>query len=195
MKKLFATIALALSLTGVGATAHAAGSALTFEDGTTDFGAKYGAAAKGSTFSDSYTFSYSSAFDVSSAVISIALTSTNSTTGQTVVTSGVTISDFTLTNTTTGQVYHSTSSVGGGVQYFTIAASSLTSGNYALTVSGSVIGTSGGSYGGNISISAVPEASTTAMMLGGLALVGFVAYRRRGQKTTTLRFNHGMAAA
>jgi hypothetical protein len=57
----------------------------------------------------------------------------------------------------------------------------LTAGNYYLDISGIGGGTSG--YGGNlsVSVSAVPESSTWAMMILGFAGVGFMAYRRRTQ--------------
>lgn len=48
---------------------------------------------------------------------------------------------------------------------------------YALVVSGTTSGSFGGSY--SAAISAVPEASTYAMLLAGLGLVGFSAGRRK----------------
>jgi hypothetical protein len=68
----------------------------------------------------------------------------------------------------------------------TITVSDLTS--LVLTVSGMSSG--GGAYGGNINIkaiSAVPEPATYGMMLGGLALVGFVARRRKAAPANTAR--------
>jgi hypothetical protein len=53
----------------------------------------------------------------------------------------------------------------------------LEAGNYYLEIAGNGGGTSG--YGGNLSVAAVPEPTTWAMMLLGFAGVGFMAYRRR----------------
>lgn len=52
-----------------------------------------------------------------------------------------------------------------------------TTGTYYLFVAGSTVG---GTYNGNISISAVPEPETYAMLLSGLGLMGFAARRKRG---------------
>jgi len=51
-------------------------------------------------------------------------------------------------------------------------------GNYRIDISGDAVGSSGGTYYLN-GVSAVPEPSTYALMLGGLGLVGFMAARRR----------------
>ncbi len=55
----------------------------------------------------------------------------------------------------------------------------LSSGSYALTFIGQSTGTAGGSYGGSIYAVPVPEPETYALMLGGLAAIGFLANRRR----------------
>ncbi|NVD99989.1 FxDxF family PEP-CTERM protein [Massilia sp. BJB1822] len=58
----------------------------------------------------------------------------------------------------------------------------LGKGNYYLKVSGSLVSTTGGTYAANGRIFApVPEPTTYAMLLGGLALVGGIAARRRAK--------------
>jgi hypothetical protein len=52
-------------------------------------------------------------------------------------------------------------------------------GNYILTVAGATNGTQGGIYNGALTVSAVPEPETYAMMLAGLGALGFLARRRK----------------
>lgn len=55
----------------------------------------------------------------------------------------------------------------------------LGAGSYTLTLTGS--NSSGiGSYGGNLAVSPVPEPQTLALMLAGVAVLGFVGKRRLG---------------
>jgi hypothetical protein len=61
-----------------------------------------------------------------------------------------------------------------------LALPSQAAGNYYLQVTGVANGTSGGIYTGAISVTAVPEPETYAMMLAGLAALGFLARRRQG---------------
>jgi hypothetical protein len=48
---------------------------------------------------------------------------------------------------------------------------------YTLEVRGDIVGSSGGSYGGNVNIAAVPEPASLAMLLAGVLAVGFVVRR------------------
>jgi hypothetical protein len=142
-------------------------STLVFTNNTSFIGATYGSAAVGKTFTEDFTFTQGGGFGLTAAVVSITLGAL----------SGVNITGFTLTGngiTATGSLASSS-----GLQTWTLTAPSLTSGIYTLAAVGKVTGTTGGSFGGNVNVSPVPEASTTAMMLGGLALVGFIATRRR----------------
>jgi PEP-CTERM motif len=55
----------------------------------------------------------------------------------------------------------------------------LGAGAYNLTISGNA--GVGGSYGGNVVLTPVPEPETYALMFAGLGIVGFVAARRRNR--------------
>lgn len=57
--------------------------------------------------------------------------------------------------------------------------SGLSAGSYSLTFVGLTTGTLGGSYGGAILAQTIPEPETYALMLAGLAAIGFAALRRR----------------
>ena len=57
----------------------------------------------------------------------------------------------------------------------------LNAGNYYLDFTG--IGGGSAGYGGTLSVAAIPEPSTWAMMILGFFGLGFMAYRRRNQTT------------
>ncbi|EJN05799.1 FxDxF family PEP-CTERM protein, partial [Herbaspirillum sp. YR522] len=142
--------------------------ALVWTDQTSTFTARYGDGTTGQTFLENFTFTIDSAQSaVSSAVISIALDGV----------SRLSLDSFVLNGV--GNSWAGTSTIIGDTQTFSLRTNGLALGTYTLSVAGSILGSAGGSFAGNISIAAVPEASTTAMMLGGLALVGFGAMRRR----------------
>jgi hypothetical protein len=83
------------------------------------------------------------------------------------------------------QLFGPTSSVtAGGITVTTqvlAGGTTLPAGMYELTISGTGITGANASYGGNIVATPVPEPETYALMLAGLAAVGFVAARRRNQ--------------
>ncbi|UIN20304.1 FxDxF family PEP-CTERM protein [Herbaspirillum frisingense] len=176
MKNIISGVFLSASLMLSSAAVHASTdinntSTITFNGPSSSIGASYGVGTSGKTFTENFTFGQGTVFNVSSAVISIALDSI----------SGLNISSFTLSGNGVTATGHMTSST--GVQTWTLSASNLTSGLYTLSAIGKVTGTNGGSFGGNISVAAVPENSTVAMMLAGLGLVGFAALRRRRKST------------
>ena len=96
----------------------------------------------------------------------------------------------------TGSVFRQVGAIGGGDDVLVIGpvaatancgancqgfggSTLLEAGNYYLEFTG--IGGGSAGYGGTLSVSAVPEPSTWAMMILGFFGVGFMAYRRRNQ--------------
>jgi len=51
--------------------------------------------------------------------------------------------------------------------------------SYALEFRGTIAGSSGGSYGGNLNITPVPEPSGLALLAASLGVMGIVTRRRR----------------
>jgi hypothetical protein len=74
-------------------------------------------------------------------------------------------------------VVASSTSAGAANMSLTFAASA--GGSYYLSVIGLTNGSLGGIYNGAISVSAVPEPETYALMLAGIGMIGFMAARRR----------------
>lgn len=172
MKKLLSSFLVASAFVAMASSASAADiertRTLVWTDATSTFNARYGEGTTGQTFLENFTFDVSGASAaVSSAVVSIALDGL----------SRLGIDSFTLSGN--GQTYTGTSLLDGDTQTFNLRTNGLSTGLYTLSVAGTILGSAGGSFAGNISVAPVPEASTTAMMIGGLALIGFAAYRRR----------------
>jgi hypothetical protein len=55
----------------------------------------------------------------------------------------------------------------------------VAAGNYHVEIKGDAFGSKGGSYAGSMTVSAVPEPETYAMMLAGLGLIAVVSRRRK----------------
>ncbi|MYN42827.1 PEP-CTERM sorting domain-containing protein [Duganella sp. FT109W] len=136
-----------------------------------------GATTLNKVFNDSYTFSVGGPSETSGTV------SASYTTTQDVY-----ISAFDIYTTAGVLAVHGTSElVSNGTSkndFWSLPEGALLSaGSYYLKVTGQVLGTDGGYYGGGLSVtSAVPEAETTAMLLAGLGLVGFVGRRKAAKK-------------
>jgi hypothetical protein len=138
---------------------------------TGNFGNAFTGNLKNKTFLDTYNFNFTGLSDLDAAVTSIAtstkldldITSFNLYAGNSLIASG-------LSGST------------GKIDLRTITETSLGGGQYSLQVGGKILGTLGGSYGGNINVSPVPEPETWGMMVAGIGALGFMARRRKSGK-------------
>jgi hypothetical protein len=156
----------------------------TVGDGVGGFNAHFGdtftASTVGSSFSDIFTFNIGTPFDAAASVTSSFL--------NTPQTKDLLITGFSLyrydpgTMAVLGTAIAGINETGFGshpTDSWSLSAYGLSSGYYALKVDGRVLGTGGGAFGGDLTVSPVPEPATYGMLLAGLGLVGVAATRRR----------------
>ncbi|TNE43730.1 MAG: PEP-CTERM sorting domain-containing protein [Sphingomonadales bacterium] len=122
------------------------------------------------SFSDAFTFTLNEASALTSASITNIL----------VELTGLGDIDFTSVDFDGNTFFNITNNFDNSMDLAYISGVPLAAGDHTLTVQGIAYGTA--SYGGNITISPVPEPATWAMMIAGIAAVGF-AMRRRKQTT------------
>jgi len=157
---------------------------VTAGDGVGGFNAHFGdtftAATVGSTFTDIFTFNIGTPFDASASVTSSFL--------NTPQTKDLLITSFSLyrydpgTMAVLGTAIAGINETGFGshpTDSWSLSAYGLSSGDYALRVDGRVLGAGGGAFGGDLTVSPVPEPATYGMLLAGLGLVGVAATRRK----------------
>lgn len=157
---------------------------VTAGDGVGGFNAHFGdtftASTVGSTFTDIFTFNIGTPFDASASVTSSFL--------NTPQTKDLLITSFSLyrydpgTMAVLGTAIAGINETGFGshpTDSWSLSSYGLTSGYYALRVDGRVLGTGGGAFGGDLTVSPVPEPATYGMLLAGLGLLGVAATRRK----------------
>lgn len=157
---------------------------VTAGDGVGGFNAHFGdtftASTVGNTFTDIFTFNIGTPFDAAASVTSSFL--------NTPQTKDLLITGFSLyrydpgTMAVLGTAIAGINETGFGshpTDSWSLSAYGLTSGYYALKVDGRVLGTGGGAFGGDLTVSPVPEPATYGMLLAGLGLVGVAATRRK----------------
>jgi hypothetical protein len=179
--KVFAGLALASSVM-LCQVSHAADITRThfvnLVNGTSGFDDMFTAVDTGKTFLDQFTFTVGGLSDFDAGLISVAtkkkfdldITGFSLYSGNTLLAAGM-------------------QGASGVMDGWSLSFANLANGAYTLAVEGKVLGTSGGSFGGNINISPVPEPSTWGMMLGGFGLLGLIARRRKATGSA------GLAAA
>ena len=153
-------------------------------DGVGGFNAHFGdtftASTAGSTFSDIFTFNIGTPFDAAASVTSSFL--------NTPQTKDLLITGFSLyrydpgTMAVLGTAIAGINETGFGshpTDSWSLSAYGLSSGYYALKVDGKVLGMGGGAFGGDLTVSPVPEPAAYGMLLAGLGLVGVAATRRK----------------
>ncbi len=156
---------------------------VTAGDGVGGFNAHFGdtftASTVGSSFTDVFTFNVGTPFDAAASVTSSYL--------NTPQTKDLLITGFNLyrydpvTMAILGTAIAGINETGFGpnpTDSWSLSAYGLSSGYYALRIDGRVMGEGGGAFGGDLTISPVPEPATYGMLLAGLGLVTVAARRR-----------------
>jgi hypothetical protein len=156
---------------------------VTVGDGVGGFNAHFGdtfaASTVGSTFTDLFTFNISTPFDAAASVTSSYL--------NTPQTKDLLITGFSLyrydpgTMAILGTAIAGVNETGFGshpTDSWSLSAYGLSSGYYALQVNGQVLGAGGGAFGGDLTVSPVPEPQSWAMLLAGMGMLGMAAHRK-----------------
>lgn len=153
-------IALAIAMAAGSASALAGTGPLDLSNGTAGFQNTPDAG----SFTDVYTFSSLQPFSLSASVTSVVNGASN-----------LDFSDISISGPGGSLAFIKT--LGDPFELFTLQTGLLAAGTYSLTLMGmnSVLPAS---YGGNVSVSPVPEPESYALMLAGIGVIGFVAARR-----------------
>ncbi|MGO4479727.1 FxDxF family PEP-CTERM protein [Massilia sp. 2TAF26] len=143
------------------------------------FGDTFAASTVGNAFTDIFTFNIGTPFDAASSLTSSYL--------NTPQTKDLLITGFSLyrydpaTMAILGTAIAGINDTGFGshpTDSWSLTAYGLNSGYYALKVDGKVLGAGGGAFGGDLTVSPVPEPQTWGMLLAGLGLLGVAARRK-----------------
>lgn len=143
-----------------------------FGQNTLSFGNTFAGVLAGDTFAERFSFTLPGITEFQVSLTSIS-TSTNT---------GLDLTGFGLYDALTNEVVTAGRQKATGViEKWSLSATDLAAGSYYFLVSGTMV-SDGAAFAGNgaISISAVPEPTGAAMLLGGLGLLAFIARRRRG---------------
>jgi len=163
-----ATLALASGIAGATDVTQAS-QALTLGNGATYFGHTFDTAAVGDTFADHFTFSTTGSVTLG-AIVS-AFTSPQ-------LSDAIEITNFQVFNS--GGFSLDGTKLASGVADVWSAASTgkLVADSYYVLVTGKLLSTAATAYSGSVTVTAVPEPETFAMLAAGLGLIGFAGRRR-----------------
>jgi hypothetical protein len=144
------------------------------------FGDSFAASTAGSSFSDIFTFNIGTPFDAAASVTSSYL---NTPQTKDLLITGLSLYRYDPgTMAILGTAIAGINETGFGTHptdSWSLGGFGLTNGAYALKVDGRVIGAGGGAFGGDLTVSPVPEPQAWGMLLGGLGIVGALARRRK----------------
>jgi hypothetical protein len=152
-------------------------------DGVGGFNAHFGdtfmASTVGNTFTDVFTFNIGSPFDAAASVTSSYL---NTPQTKDLLITGLSLYRYDpATMAVLGTAIAGINETGFGsnpTDSWSLSAYGLAGGYYALKVDGRVMGEGGGAFGGDLTISPVPEPQAWGMLLAGLGLVSVAARRK-----------------
>jgi hypothetical protein len=156
---------------------------VTVGDGVGGFNAHFGdtftASTVGSTFTDVFTFNVSTPFDAAASVTSSYL---NTPQTKDLLITGLSLYRYDPgTMAILGTAIAGVNETGFGshpTDSWSLSAYGLSSGYYALQVNGQVLGAGGGAFGGDLTVSPVPEPQSWAMLLAGMGMLGMAAHRK-----------------
>jgi hypothetical protein len=143
------------------------------------FGDTFAASTVGSTFSDVFTFNIGTPFDAAASVTSSYLD--NPQTKDLRITALSLYRYDPVTLNVLGAAIAGINETGFGphpTDSWSLSGFGLVSGSYALKVNGQVMGTGGGAFGGDLTVSPVPEPQAWGMLLAGLGLAGMAGRRK-----------------
>lgn len=156
---------------------------VTVGDGVGGFNAHFGdtftASTFGNTFTDVFTFNVSTPFDAAASVTSSYL---NTPQTKDLLITGLSLYRYDPgTMAILGTAIAGVNETGFGshpTDSWSLSAYGLSSGYYALQVNGQVLGAGGGAFGGDLTVSPVPEPQSWAMLLAGMGMLGMAAHRK-----------------
>lgn len=172
-KKFVASLTLAFAAIGAPAVyaadiSNPAG-AVELTEGAGFFGRLFTGNAAGDTFADRYTFSVGGGSSIVADLFSYSGSPAD----------GVDITGIDLYTATGTLVRAGTAIESDGIEQWQLMSNGLAADSYYLQVSGSLKSGTPAVYSASLAVSPVPEPATYGMMLGGLAVLGMLAQRRK----------------
>ncbi|MYM83978.1 PEP-CTERM sorting domain-containing protein [Duganella sp. FT50W] len=161
-----ATAALASGVASAADVSHGA-QVLSFNNGTAIFGNSFTSASAGDTFADTFTFSGTGLLSAFVGAFSNPLLS-----------DAIEISNFQVFNSAGFSLDGTKWSQGTADVWGASSTGAIHSDNYFVLVTGKLLSSAATAYAGTVTVSAVPEPETLAMLAVGLGMIGFAGRRR-----------------